>query len=115
MDVEDILFPEHRIVVSSRKLELADHWMRFSTPAQAVEHLKSCNLESVIVGGGHDLALACVTAGLIEEIVLDLQPTLFGYGTPLLGELEKSIELELIDSERLDRDAIRVHYRIRGK
>lgn len=115
MDVADILYPEHGVVVSSRKLKLADRWVQFSTPRQAVEYLKSRNLEDVIVGGGHDLALACVTEGLIEEFVFDIQPTLFGYGTPLLGELEKSIELELVDSERLDHDAIRVHYKIGGK
>jgi dihydrofolate reductase len=115
MDLSDLLFPEHRVVVSSRNLEPADQWMQFSTPGQAVAHLESRGVEDIIVGGGHDLALACLTQGLIDEIVLDIQPILFGYGTPLLGESERSIELELIDSARLDQDAIRLHYKIRGR
>jgi dihydrofolate reductase len=89
--------------------------MQFSTPGQAVAHLESRGVEDIIVGGGHDLALACLTQGLIDEIVLDIQPILFGYGTPLLGESERSVELELIDSARLDQDAIRLHYKIRGR
>ena len=113
MDVADMLYPEHKVVVSSRDLQLADQWVQCSTPGQAVAYLESRNLADIIVGGGHELAVACMTEGLIEEIVLDLQPILFGNGTPLLGEFERSIELDLIDSESLEHGAIRLHYRIR--
>ena len=115
IDIADIFHPAHRVVVSSQNLQLADQWEQFPTPARAVEYLETCDLEDIIVGGGHDLGLACISDGLIEELVLDIQPILFGYGTPLLGELERSIELEPIGSESLDGDAIRLRYRFPGR
>ena len=115
MDVSDLLYPGHRIVVSTQNLDPADEWLQFPTPGQAVEYLQSRGLQDVIVGGGHDIGLACIKAGLIDEIVLDVQPILFGHGTPLLGESERSLELDLIGSQGLDQGAIRLHYRIRGR
>ena len=112
IDVSDILNPDHKVVVSSQNLELADTWVQCSNPKQAVEYLTSCNVENIIVGGGRQLGLAFVKAGLIDEIVLDVQPLLFGNGTQLLGELDRCIQLELKNCEMLGQGAIRVHYKI---
>ena len=111
-DVSDILNPDHKVVVSSQDLELADKWVQCSNPKQAIEYLASCNVENIIVGGGRQLGLAFVKAGLIDEIVLDVQPILFGNGTQLLGELDNCIQLELKNCEMLGHGAIRVHYKL---
>ena len=110
IDVSDILYPDHKVVVSSQDIELADKWVQCSNPKEAVEYLTSCNVENIIVGGGRRLALAFVKAGLIDEIILDVQPILFGNGTQLLGELDNIIQLELKSCEMLGHSAIRVHY-----
>jgi dihydrofolate reductase len=112
IDASDILHPDHKVVVSSRDLDLADTWVQFPSPKQAVDYLKSCGIENVIVGGGRQLGLAFVKDGLIDEIVLDIQPILFGSGTPLLGELDRCIQLELVNNEKLGHGAIRVHYKL---
>ena len=112
IDVSDILYPDHKVVVSSQELELVDKWVQCSSPKQAVEYLTSCNVENIIVGGGRRLGLAFIKAGLIDEIVLDVQPILFGNGTQLLGELDNIIQLELKSCEMLGHGAIRVHYKL---
>lgn len=112
IDASDILDPQHKVVVSSQNLELADTWVQCSNPEQAVEYLTSCNVDNIIVGGGRQLGLAFVKAGLIDEIVLDVQPILFGNGTQLLGELDSCIQLELKNCEMLGHGAIRVHYKL---
>lgn len=112
-DVSDILYPKHKIVISSQELDLADSWLKFSSPREAVDYLKSCDVDNIIVGGGQKIALAFILEKLIDEIILDVQPVLFGSGTPLLGELEEVIDLELITSKILGHDAIRTHYKIR--
>ena len=111
-DVSDVLHPEHKIVVSSQDLDLAESWVQFSSPKQAVDYLKSCDIGNIIVGGGRQIALAFLKDGLIDDIVLDVQPILFGNGTPLLGELDRCVKLELVDSERLEHGATRIHYKI---
>ena len=111
-DVSDSLYPEHKVVISSQTLDLADTWVQLSSPKQAIEHLNSCNVENIIVGGGRQIGLAFVRDGLIDEIVLDIQPILFGNGTPLLGELNKCIQLELLNIETLAHGAIKVRYKL---
>ena len=115
IDVLDILNPDHKVVVSSQNLELVDTWVQCSNPNQAVEYLASCNVENIIVGGGRQLGLAFVNAGLIDELVLDVQPILFGNGTQLLGELDNSIQLELKHCEMLGHGAIKVQYKLLKK
>ena len=111
-DFSEILYPEYKVVISSQDLDLADSWLHFRNPRQAVDYLESRNLENIVVGGGRDLGLAFLRENLIDEIVLDVQPVLFGTGTHLLGELEKPIQLQLISKIDLGHDAIRIHYRI---
>ena len=111
-DISDILFPEHKVVVSSQSLDLADTWVQTSSPKQAMDYLNSCNVENIIVGGGRQIGLAFVNEGLIDDVVLDIQPILFGNGTPLLGELEKCIQLKLVNIEKLADGAFKVHYKI---
>ena len=79
---------------------------------QAVDHLKSREIQNIIVGGGRQLGLTFVEEGLIDEIVLDIYPILFGNGTALLDGLDRCIQLELISSENLGDGAIRNHYKV---
>jgi dihydrofolate reductase len=113
VDLSDTWHPKHKIVISSQELDIADSWVQFLSPRQAVDYLVSCNVENIIVGGGRKIGLAFFREKLIDEIILDVQPVLFGSGTQLLGELEEVIDLELITSKSLGHDAVRMHYRIR--
>jgi dihydrofolate reductase len=111
-DLSEILYPEHKVVISSQDLNPAQGWLQFQTPKQAVEHLKSCDVKNIVVGGGRDLGTAFIRDGLIDEIILDVQPVCFGTGINLLGDLKSPIELELISRLDLGHDAIRMHYKI---
>jgi len=114
-DSSDILHPDHKVVISSRDIDLADSWLQFSTPKQAVDYLKSRNIENIIVGGGRQLGLTFIEDGLIDEIILDIYPILFGNGTAMLGGLDRCIQLELVNSENLGDGAIRNHYKLLQK
>lgn len=111
-DTSDVLHPDHKIVISSHELDLAESWLQFSTPKEAVDYLNSREIENIIVGGGRQLGLTFVEDGLIDEIVLDVYPILFGNGTALLGGLDSCIQLELVSSENFGDGAIRNHYKM---
>ena len=111
-DLSEVLHLDYKIVISSREMDLADSWLQFSKPNQAVDYLKSCNIENIIVGGGRQLGLTFIEDNLIDEIILDIYPILFGNGTALLGGLDKCIQLDLLSSKSLGGGAIRNHYKI---
>ena len=108
----DMLYLEHKIVISSRDIELADSWQQFLKPKEAVDYLGSRDIKNIIVGGGRQLGLAFIEDGLIDEIILDVYPILFGNGTALLGGLDRCIQLDLINCENLGDGAIRNHYKL---
>ena len=112
LDLSENLYPEYKIVISSRELALAEGWKQFQTPREAIEFLKLCNVENIVVGGGREIATAFLREGLIDGIVLDVQPVCFGTGVSLLGKLHKPIQLELISRKELGHDAIRMQYKI---
>lgn len=111
-DISDVLHPDHKIVISSQELDLVESWLQFSSPKEAVDYLYSREIENIIVGGGRQLGLTFVEDGLVDEIVLDVYPILFGNGTVLLGGLDGCIQLELISSEDLGGGAIRNRYKM---
>jgi dihydrofolate reductase len=112
-DFFDILSPKCKVVVSSQELSLSDNsWKLVQTPNLAVEYSKAHSVDNIVVGGGRELGLAFLREGLLDEIVLDGQPVLFGTGTHLSGELEKPIGLELLEKENLEHDAIRLRYKV---
>lgn len=115
IDVSGILYPKHKIVISSQDLSLHDGWTHFSTPNQAIEFLRTQDIERAIVGGGRQIGLAFLQEDLIDEVILDIQPILFGFGTPLLGELKNSIQLEFLNTSEIDNGAYRVHYKVRKR
>ena len=111
-DLSGVLDPKHKVVVSSQDLALAHGWVQVKTPQQAVEHLKSCDVKNIVIGGGRGLATTFIRDGLIDEILLDVQPVCVGSGTSLLGDLKSPVKLELISRQELGHDAIRMHYNI---
>ena len=64
--------------------------------------------------GGADLAATLCREGLIDELVLKVNPVLFGSGIPLFaGEIQQSA-LELLDSKVYGNGVVLLRYRIRG-
>ena len=85
---------------------------------ELVSELSSRNLNQVLVEAGPTLGSAMATAGLIDEIVIYLAPSLLGSGKNFMGDLGISNindvkRLELISSRNFDGD-IKVQYAVGG-
>ena len=109
----EALHPEHRIVLSSRDLDFTDAgWQAAKTPEAALEILRVAGVEEALIGGGRAVAHAFMQAGLVDEIVIDLQPMAFGSGVPVFGDALPPTPLKLVSSEALNDDAIRLRYQV---
>ena len=108
-----ILRPKHKIVLSSRDFELVDtSWQHANSPSQALEILKNKGVDEAIIGGGRALAYSFVREGLVDFIVIDLQPVAFGTGTPVFGDVLDKVNLKLMESRPLNANAIRLRYQV---
>ena len=70
--------------------------------------------KGICVMGGGELAGALFSAGLIDEVGLNIQPVLLGSGIPMFTRIDKRISLELIDSRKLEGDCMYVRYTVKG-
>jgi len=81
------------------------------TPAQAVAALNEAGFQRIWLVGGSLLAGNCYTAGLIDEVVINLVPHLLGAGIPLLATgMERSLTLS--QQRRFDSGTMQLHYQV---
>lgn len=80
--------------------------LRTQDPSAALADLFARGLRHVLLEGGPTLAAAFLRAGLVDELIVHLAPTLLGAGRSATGDLGIStltdrLDLELVDSTHL--------------
>jgi dihydrofolate reductase len=63
--------------------------------------------------GGANLAATLLAEGLIDTIILKLNPVLFGSGIPLFSGAIEQTDLELTGSKTYDSGVVLLHYRVK--
>ena len=69
--------------------------------------------EAVIIGGTQTVS-AFVKAGLVNEIILVVEPVLFGKGLPLVNDVEFEYKLSLLDVKKLSDNTIQLRYEVKN-
>ena len=112
-DMASVLHPTHKIVLSSRDIELGNSsWEHAKSPSEALEMLKNKGVEEAIIGGGRAVAHSFMREQLVDYIIIDLQPVAFGVGTPVVGDAMGILRLKLLDFHPLNDDALRLRYQV---
>ena len=112
-EMASILNPSIKIVLSSQDVDVGDSgWQHAKSPSEALKILMDRGIEEAIVGGGRAVAYSFMRDGLVDYIVIDLQPVAFGVGTPVFGDDVGTPQLRLQESSTLNDDAIRLRYQV---
>ena len=112
-DMASVLHPAHKIVLSSRDIDLGDSsWQHARSPSKALEMLNNEGIQEAIIGGGRAVAHSFMREHLVDYIVIDLQPVAFGVGTPVFGDAIDIPRLKLVNSRHLNDDALRLRYQV---
>lgn len=102
-------------VVVSRRGGLSDlprSWTVQASPQAALKYLSEQACTQALVAGGSLLNAAFLQAQLIDEIVFDIEPLLFGQGLPLFASEALEQRLSLVSCRRIGRDTLQVRYRV---
>jgi len=83
--------------------------------ADVVGRLKQQEGKDVCIMGGGLLAKSLFEADLIDEIGLNIHPVLLGSGIPLFHEMNRQIDLELIDCKTFKTGCVLVTYKVKHR
>jgi dihydrofolate reductase len=81
--------------------------------ADFVRKLKAEEGKDICVMGGGLLAKSLFEADLIDEIGFNIHPVLLGSGIPLFHEMNRQIDLELIECKPFKNGCLMVSYRVK--
>lgn len=81
--------------------------------AEFVRGLKNSDGKEICLMGGGDFAKTLFEAGLIDEVGFNIHPVLLGAGVPLFYEMNKQIDLELLECKPLKNGCIYVLYKVK--
>ena len=82
--------------------------------ADFVRKLKAGRGKGICVIGGGELARSLFAAKLIDQIGVNIQPILLGSGIPLFHEMDRQLELELLDFQTLKSGSVFLFYRVKS-
>ena len=77
-----------------------------------VKRLKSEEGKDIIVMGGSLIGKSLFEAGLIDEFGVNIHPVLLGSGIPLFTEMDRRINLELLEGRQLKTGCVFLNYRV---
>ena len=80
------------------------------SPKEALEILKDS--EKIILAGGGSVNAAFLAENLVDELCIDIEPTLLGKGIPLFNDSDFERKLKLLDVKQLSEDEVQLHYQV---
>lgn len=80
-------------------------------PADLIQSLAKEGYVSVAVCGGAQIYSLFLQAGLVDELYLTVEPTVFGGGIPLFTDIQTT-QLQLLDQRMLNDQTILLHYTV---
>jgi dihydrofolate reductase len=99
------------IVVAQENFQtLAKNHLIARSPKEALKLLS--DFEQVVVAGGGALNASFVEENLVDEIFIDIEPIIFGQGTPLFRDKIFDHNLKLLGQKKITDNEIQLHYQV---
>jgi dihydrofolate reductase len=109
-------YPGLNIVMTKRKIE--NKWggkvvFTDKSPKEVLQFLQKKGFKTAFVAGGGKLNSSFMKENLIDEVYLDIEPTVFGKGIKLFAEEDFERKLKLIGTKKLSANEIQLHYKVK--
>jgi dihydrofolate reductase len=83
------------------------------TPQEIIAQLADKKHNEAVIIGGTQTVSAFMKAGLVNEIILVVEPVLFGSGLSLLKDVEAEYALSLLEVKKLNDHTVQLRYAIK--
>ena len=82
------------------------------TPQAVIEFLENKGYQSAALIGGGKTNAEFFKAGLVDELMLTIEPKLFGQGLNLTGNTDFELSLKLREFKKLNANTVWLHYQV---
>lgn len=101
-----------KIIVSrDKKSKLATGYISTKSPKNALDKASELGFTKVLLTGGGTLNSAFMKAGLVDEIIINIEPFVLGRGIRIFSEETFENKLQLIKVKKLN-EILQLHYKI---
>jgi dihydrofolate reductase len=108
--------PDRKNVILTRDQTRKSQWENLiftsDPPRKILENLEKEGHKQAILAGGAMVNALFAEEKLIDELIVTISPVIFGYGLSLFTQ-EISMNLELLDMQRMGRDLVCLTYTVR--
>lgn len=109
-------FPDALNVIVSHE-KIANKWgekvvIMDQKPKEIINMLGQKGFSTVFLAGGGKLNTSFATENLINEIYLDVEPLLLGKGIKVFADGDFNFDLELMETKKLNKNTIQLHYKV---
>lgn len=100
-----------KIIVSGEtSLKLDKGYILASSPKDALQKASQLGFKKVLLTGGGRLNSAFMKEGLVDELIINLEPCVLGKGVRIFSEGEFESKLKLIETKKLSSGIVQLHY-----
>lgn len=82
------------------------------SPREVKNHLEKKGFETAVLGGGPYTNSSFLKDGLVDEILITVEPKLFGEGMTFAKGHDLNLNLELIEAKPIGDSAVHLHYKV---
>ncbi len=80
------------------------------SPKEALKIIKEKNFPNALVAGGAILSASFMKENLVDEVIIDIEPYIFGRGIRLFSKSSFEKRLKLIKTKKLSKNTIQLKY-----
>lgn len=103
----------YKIVVSDNPAYPLDPGYELaSSPEEALNLLAKAGFEKALLGGGSTNNASFARAGLIDEVILNIEPVVVGKGIPVFKPEDFQLSLELLATKKIEPGILQLHYQV---
>lgn len=103
----------YKIIVSHQPMDLEEGCVLATSPEDALEKAKAQGFSEVILSGGSTLNASFAKAGLIDEVIFNVEPVVVGKGIPVFAKEDFDLKLEFEDVKKLSNGLLQLHYKVK--
>lgn len=100
------------IISSNPNFDVQEGFEIAKSPEDAISKLDKKCVKNVVLTGGSRLNSSFAKLGLINEIVLNIEPVVVGKGIPVFNPDTFDLKLKLIETQRSDSGINTLHYEV---